>query len=169
MKLWHVSDTDSIQRFEPRPPPRANPSITEPVVWAVSDERLPNYLLPRDCPRVAFAAAAKSSAEDTVHFFGANPARYVIAIESAWLERVTNAVLYAYSMPVETFTCADETAGYFISRDAIIPDAMEAIHCPIERINSLGIELRILPELHNIARAVSQSSLAFSCIRLKMR
>jgi hypothetical protein len=39
--LWHVSDDNSIRRFEPR----ANPSHDSPeaLVWAIDDEHVPAY------------------------------------------------------------------------------------------------------------------------------
>lgn len=45
--VFHVSETPAIARFEPRAR-----EIGHPVVWAIDDLHLPNYWLPRDCPRV---------------------------------------------------------------------------------------------------------------------
>ena len=47
MVLFHVSEQKGIERFEPR----AIDESAEPLVWAVDDDRLRNYLVPRDCPR----------------------------------------------------------------------------------------------------------------------
>ena len=53
-RLFHVSERPGIARFEPRLPPTANAAVRTPVVWVVDEAHLPNYLVPRECPRVAF-------------------------------------------------------------------------------------------------------------------
>ena len=58
--LFHVSEELGIERFEPRP----SPSADEPVVWAIDADRLRNYLLPRDCPRVTYYAGRATAAAD---------------------------------------------------------------------------------------------------------
>lgn len=55
--LYHVSEEPGIARFDPRPAT----GVEWPVVWAIGDERLHNYLLPRDCPRVTFFAGPRTS------------------------------------------------------------------------------------------------------------
>src|SRR5262245_45763779 len=78
-RLFHVCDRSGIDRFEPRPSARAH----DPVVWAIDDERLRNYLLPRDCPRVTYSAAGDATHADVARFLGA--AEAVVAVESQWL------------------------------------------------------------------------------------
>ena len=51
----------------------------------------------------------------------------MIAIESAWLDRVRQARLFCYEMPEPTFSCVDETAGYFHSKTAVTPGKREVI------------------------------------------
>ena len=46
--LFHVSEEFGIDRFEPRP----SEYVSGFVVWAIDTDRLRNYLLPRECPRV---------------------------------------------------------------------------------------------------------------------
>ena len=113
--LFHVSEEPGIGRFEPRP----SPYTDEPVVWAIDAARLRNYLLPRDCPRVTYYAGPETTAADVERFLGSSPA--VIAIESAWLERLRSGRLYCYHLPPETFACIDECAGYFVSREPVVP------------------------------------------------
>ena len=48
--FFHVSEAADIERFDPRPSALTH----EPVVWAIDEERLRNYLVPRDCPRVTY-------------------------------------------------------------------------------------------------------------------
>ncbi len=86
--LFHISEESGIERFEPR----ASESVSEPVVWAVDADRLRNYLLPRECPRVTFYAGRKTTKTDTKHFLGTSSA--VIAVESGWLDRLRSCRLY---------------------------------------------------------------------------
>jgi hypothetical protein len=91
--LWHVSESHTTQWFEPRTPPSLDAGVVDPVVWAVNDARLPNYLLPRECPRVAFHASPHSTAQDISLFFGDTPNQYIIAVERAWLTRIAQCIL----------------------------------------------------------------------------
>ena len=69
--LYHVSDQPDIPLLEPRPVrphhPRQN---MPPVVWAIGERLLHNYLLPRDCPRVTFYAAVDSDPADVARLLG---------------------------------------------------------------------------------------------------
>ena len=58
LRLDHVSDVPNIDRFHPRIAPTTTATELGKVVWAVDEEHLHNYLLPRDCPRVTFYALA---------------------------------------------------------------------------------------------------------------
>src|SRR5439155_4632614 len=103
MQLYHVSEDAGIREFVPRLPPSSDSGVSYPVVWAVDEERLRNYLLPRDCPRVTFYATERSSSEDMRYLMGPSGSRAVVAIERAWLGRVREAVLHLYRMPLEGF------------------------------------------------------------------
>ena len=132
-------------------------------MWAVNDERLHNYLLPRDCPRVTFYAGPRTSAEDRKRFLGLSPA--VVAIESAWFERMRACRLFCYHLPGDTFSCHDETAGYFVSRITVKPTAVECIDELMSALLRRGVELRVLPGLGSLRDAVVASTLEFSIIR----
>ena len=56
LRLFHVSEESRIKVFNPRPVPSPDAGVAGEAVWAVDEVHLPNYLLPRDCPRVTFAA-----------------------------------------------------------------------------------------------------------------
>src|SRR5690242_11234728 len=104
--LFHISEEPGIERFEPR----LSSSHPEPVVWAIHEERLHNYLLPRECPRVTYFAHATTSAADVERFLGSS--RAVVAVESGWWDRLRTCRLTCYHLPKDTFTCYDECAGY---------------------------------------------------------
>ena len=159
--LFHVSEQSDIARFDPRPSEYA----AEPVVWAIEERRLCNYLLPRDCPRVTYYEGIESTAADVEHFLGSSLA--VVGIESAWLERVRSSTLFCYHMPAETFECLDECAGYFVSRVAVVPTGVKIVSDPLAELVARGVELRILPNLWSLRDAVVSSSLQFSMIRMR--
>ena len=46
MTVYHVSEEPGIELFEPRPIDASGDSF----VWAIDDEHLRNYLVPRECP-----------------------------------------------------------------------------------------------------------------------
>jgi hypothetical protein len=159
--LFHISETSGIERFDPR----ASPHVERPVVWAVNDEKLRNYLLPRDCPRVTFYAGANTTAEDRIRFLG--DSSIVVAIESAWLDRVRSTTLYCYHFPDTTFACVDRNAGYFHSHDPVVPQHVEAIDDLLRALISRGVELRTLPSLWQLHDSVAASSLSYSMIRMR--
>lgn len=138
------------------------------MVFAISDRLLHNYLLPRDCPRVTYYANANTSRQDHLRFLGGSAATHVVAIEAAWFHRIDTTVLYAYELPPETFTILDETAGYYISDQPIVPATIRRIdHIFDELLSRDHLELRILPELWTLGNAVTASSLSYSLIRMR--
>lgn len=159
--LYHVSEEPGIERFDPRP----TPSVARPVVWAISGERLRNYLLPRDCPRVTFYASAKTSADDVERFLGSSPA--VVAFESAWLDRVRATRLFCYHLPDESFTLVDRSAGYFHSTEPVTPLGVDVIDDALGALASRGVEVRVLPSLWELHDAVLASTLSYSIIRMR--
>lgn len=161
LTLFHVSEEPGIERFEPR----AIAEGDEPLVWAIDDDRLRNYLVPRDCPRVTFYAGGQTTSADVERFLGSSNA--VVAIEQAWLERLESCRLYCYKLPTETFDCADDCAGYFVSRLPVIPSGLRIVSDPIAELARRGVELRIMPNLWPLRDAVVASSLRFSIIRMR--
>ena len=159
--LFHVSEESGIERFEPRSSQYAH----ELVVWAINEERLHNYLVPRDCPRVTYYAGNETSTSDIERFLGASQA--VVAVESGWVERLRSCRLYCYHLPSETFVCLDECAGYFVSRVAVVPARVEVIEDPIVELIKREVEVRFVPDLWPLRDAVIASTLQFSVIRMR--
>jgi uncharacterized protein DUF6886 len=158
--LFHISEESDIRRFEPR----GSQYTDDPVVWAIDDDHLRNYLLPRECPRVTYYAGRETTTADVERFLGSSPA--VVAVEDGWLERLRSCRLYCYHMPPETFECLDGCAGYFVSRKPVMPARVEVLEDPIAELLKRGIELRFLPSLWPLRDAVVASSLQFSVIRM---
>jgi hypothetical protein len=159
--LFHTSEESGIERFEPRP----SQYTDEPVVWAIDADRHCNYLLPRECPRVTYYAGPETTAGDVERFLGSSPA--VIAVESAWLERLRSCRLYCYHLPPETFACIDECAGYFVSRRPVVPRQVQVVDDLLAALLRRGVELRFVPNLWSLRDAVVSSTLRFSIIRMR--
>ena len=138
--LFHVSEDAGISTFEPRP----SEYTTDPVVWAVDDERLRNYLLPRDCPRVTYYAGPQTTAADRERFLG--PASAVVAVEEGWLERIRRTPLDRYHLPSQTFECIDECAGYFVSPVPVAPTSVGLITDPIPELVARRVDFRTSAE-----------------------
>jgi len=159
--LFHVSEESGIKRFEPRP----SEYTDTPVVWAIHADRLCNYLLPRDCPRVTYYTGPATTAADVERFLGSSPA--VVAVESGWWERLRRCRLYCYHLPPETFECLADCAGYFVSRVPVVPSRVQVFDDLMAELVSLGVELRFVPDLWPLRDAVAASTLQYSIIRIR--
>jgi Family of unknown function (DUF6886) len=161
-RVYHVSETPGLTRFEPR----ADTSGRR-VVWAIGASRLHNYLLPRDCPRITYYAAATTTAEDRSEFFSAAARESVIAIERDWLEAVATTPLYVYEFEPQSFTLDDTIAAYYVTAQNVVPIGCQHVPSPLQALLARPIELRVLSSLLPLRDRVIASSLGFSIIRLR--
>ncbi len=165
MVLYHFSEEPDIRVFEPRSPIE-RPEV-EPLVWAIDEWHQAMYFVPRDCPRACFWPGAQTTDADRERWFGGIDARMVIAVESAWLERIRETVLYRYRMPPDTFALNDETAGHYVSREAVRPLSVESVGDLLTAMAAAEVELRVTPSLVELWRRVIRSTLCFSGTRLR--
>ncbi len=166
-RLFHISEEPNIGLFVPRPSPSFFELITGDVVFAISDELLHNYLLPRDCPRVTWYLSDTTAEIDRERFMGKSKAANVIVIESGWYERIKETTLYCYEFPTEDFTLLDACADYYISYKPTAPIAITPITDIFGELLSRNIELRFTPSLIELAEEVGKSTLNFSIIRMR--
>ena len=159
--LFHVSEEPDIHEFVPRQSEVAG----DVVVWAVDEAHLRNYLVPRDCPRVTYASGPRTTASDSDRFLGTSAA--VLAIEEGWFERLRASRLYCYELPPQSFEPFDENAGYYVSREHVVPSRVSVVDDPIQRLASLHVDLRVVPTLWPLHDDVIASSLEFSIIRMR--
>ena len=159
--LFHVSEQPGIKVFEPRWSEQAD----RKVVWAIDADRLRNYLVPRECPRVTYYAGLQTTTVDIEQFLGTSLA--VVAIESGWFEQLRSCRLYCYHLPPDTFECIDECAGYFVSNLPVVPTRVEVLDDLILELLNRGVELRLVPSLWPLRDAVVGSTLQFSLIRMR--
>ena len=160
--LWHVSDDPDIDIFRPHRAPTAQ--FDDDLVWAIDEEHVPAYWFPRDCPRATFWIGPNTTAADAAWL---NGARRVHVIEWDWWDRFRAARLWSYRMPPQTFSLHDENAGYYVSREPVVPSERRELGDVIRLHADAGIELRVTSELWPLWDRVIVSSLAFSGIRLR--
>ncbi|HEX3386423.1 MAG TPA: hypothetical protein VHS53_14585 [Mucilaginibacter sp.] len=167
IRLFHISEEPGIKIFDPRPSPSHFDAITGDVVFAISGHLLHNYLLPRDCPRVTYYMRPETTLEDKHKFFGESRAEYIITVPSEWYETIKTTPLYCYEFAPDNFTLLDECAGYYISYSAEKPIAISVITDPVGEILARNTELRFSPAIIPLSKAVAQSSLGFSMVRMR--
>jgi hypothetical protein len=165
--FYHVSEEPNIECFVPRLPRHSEGGSVEPIVWAIDEQHLHNYLLPRDCPRVTFYALPSSAPADVERLLAGTAARYVVAIEARWLPAVQRTRLYRYDLPPDTFEVCDAGAGYYVSREAVVPQGVTPITDALIELTHRDVELRVTPSLWPLHDAVAASTLQFSIIRMR--
>ena len=153
--LWHVSEDDSIHRFEPR----------EGKVWAIATPLLPLHWFPRDCPRATFWAESTTTPEDAERFLDGDRGRRVHVVESDSLHRMRTARVLAYRMPEETFVENDDR--FWISAEPVEPLELVEFGDLVDRHEAAGIALDAEGDLLGLWDEVVASSLGFSGIRLR--
>lgn len=131
-------------------------------VWAVDEKRLPNYLLPRQCPRVCWATDPASP--DTLL---GSPAARVITVEHGWLPQLTQTNLNVHLLADTGFTLIDATAGYWVSEhDTRVEDVQQVENC-LTALADYDVEVRCTPSLWPYVDAVVAAKAEFSAIRLR--
>lgn len=163
--LYHFSEDPSIENFTPRV--NGSHPYLPPLVWAIDHEHAPLYYFPRDCPRVAFWKRSDSSDEDISRFCAFTTARMVIVVEGGWLGRINNTKLYVYEFENNGFDWFDTGAGYYVSKETVVPLSVNAVGNLMERLIQADVELRITPSLNPLHDALVSSSLQFSMIRMR--
>jgi hypothetical protein len=155
--LFHVSERGGISAFVPRISEQG-----EAVVWAIDEAHLPNYLLPRECPRVCVRANRGTPSHELL--VGGSHAIYV---ENEWRERIERVVLYCYVFDGADFICADENAGYFHSKNLVKPLRVECISNVVKALAARNVSLQFIDALWPKSSAAQHSGLEFSCIRMR--
>jgi hypothetical protein len=163
--LWHISEDDSIQRFEPRS--RAAHDSIEPFVWAIDEAHVPAYWFPRECPRGTYWAVADTSDEDVGRLLLGDRTLRVHLLQADWLGAVRSARLIAYRLPSVTFEPYGRAAGYWVSREPVVPLDVVEVGDLLDKHAEAGVELRIVPRLRPVWQQVIGSTVEFSGIRLR--
>ncbi|MBV6715044.1 DUF6886 family protein [Paenibacillus chitinolyticus] len=164
--LYHFSEEPGISVFIPRKTPGRED--LPPVVWAVDEAHAHLYYFPRECPRIVYTLTGEVGEEDKRLLFGPAASDTVIAIESAWLDRLRQTVLYRYTFDERDFRLLDATAGYYTAERPVTPLSVELVGDLLDKLAATGAELRIVPNLNPLRDALVASSVSlFSVIRFR--
>lgn len=169
--LFHFSDDPSIDEFVPRPVrvPSPRPEGMEwlngPLVWAIDANYAFQYLFPRDCPRILLWCTDETSRADFDVWISSQNVRAIAYVERAWLSPLTQATLYRYHFELETFESLSDR-GIWISKSAIRPRGMTALHDLPQRLKEQGVEIRVTDDFSAL-KGAWQSSVHASGIRLR--
>ncbi|MCH5265624.1 MAG: hypothetical protein J1F02_06970 [Lachnospiraceae bacterium] len=166
MRLFHVSEENNIQIFEPRYPSRSDLDKNTGLVWAIDDARLPNFLTPRDCPRVAYHIGRKTTESDRKKFFSSSTVSHAIVIENKWFEQMKNTTLYLYEFADDDFALQDDVAGYYVAKTTQIPKAKYQLNDLFSELIKRNVEIRMIDNLWDIAEEVKNSTLNWSLCRM---
>lgn len=167
MRLFHVSEESDIKVFQPRIPYREDLDKSRGLVWAVNEECLPNFLTPRDCPRVAYHLGASSTSKEKNKYFSSKSCKHVIAIEYKWFEVMKNTTLYLYEFNPSKFYLQDKTAGYYVSEEIETPINHIIIDDIFAELFKRNVELRVVDNLWHLSSEIQKTSLNWSMCRMK--
>ncbi|RKN85573.1 hypothetical protein D7M11_07765 [Paenibacillus ginsengarvi] len=165
VELYHFSEEPNIEVFRPRPAP-AFPHLP-PVVFALDRERSPHYFFPRDCPRVIYWKADWTTEEDAKAFLANTVAEKVVVVESGWLDRIRETKLYMYTFAGDSFEMMDGSAGYYVSRETVVPVKVELVGDLLGKLLAAKLDVRFTSSLHPIRESVIASTIDFSIIRFR--
>jgi hypothetical protein len=115
-RLSHITDGLRMRRMKPHPSPPGTSLAGRELVWAVDRERLPHYLLPRDCPRVW---RPRPRPARTIAVGACRPSRRVIAVEGAWLPALQDVGLLVHRLAPQPFRDLDAVASSTLAFSAI--------------------------------------------------
>ena len=125
MIVFHVSEEPDIEVFEPR----KFEATGELFVWAIDDERLCNYLVPRDCPRVTFYAGPHTTDADRERFLGASRA---VSLSRRVVR--AKAVMSVVLLPPPRRDRMSQDCRNFVSRTAVKPMSVTIVEDPLAAV-----------------------------------
>ena len=167
MRLFHVSEDPNISIFIPRTPERADLDPSVPLVWAIDEDRLPNFLTPRDCPRVAYHVTPETTLADRQRFFTSPTHEHAVIIEDGWFEVMRGTTLWLYEFAPAAFELQDAVAGYYVAKSAQTPIGKYCIDDLFGELFRRDVEVCIVNNLRAVAEDVQQSTLGWSLCRMR--
>jgi hypothetical protein len=166
MALYHFSENADIALFRPHIA-KTSAIRDEALVWAIDAWHAPMYFVPRDCPRVCFWAGQNTTIEDRKRWLPVPEPRFVMVVETSWLERIRVTAVYRYTLPEASFVPVGNARGTYISRETVTPVRVEPVGNLLEAIASADVQLRELARIGPLWKQLeSASTLARSGIRL---
>ena len=171
MRLFHFSDEAKIEVFTPRPVQvpvqrrEGHAWLNGPLVWSIDECHEPLYLFPRECPRILVWATPETRPDEHEAWFGGGGRRAIAHIERCWLDRLSTATIHRYELPPAFFEPLGD-AGMWVSGNPVRPIDVQAISNLPARLESRGVELRVVETL-TVLKDVWSTSLHASGLRLR--
>ncbi len=166
MRLFHVSEEPDIEVFVPRLPTRTDLDQTVGLVWSIDQKRLPNFLVPRDCPRIGYYVGSQTTIADRQRFFSSFSATHAIILENRWYQRILGTTLYLYEFDEDDFVLLDDVAGYYVAKTTQYPKRRIEVTGLFSELIRRNVEIRMVDYLWEMADAVRNSTLNWSLCRM---
>ena len=164
MRLFHVSEEENIEKFIPRIPYRKDMDKSKGLIWSLTEPALPNWLTPRDCPRVGYRVNEHTSQEDIQKYFSSS-SRHCVAIEHGWHVKMIETTIFMYEFDTKNFYF-DNQAGFYVSEQIEIPISVTKYENLYEELFKRNVEVRILKNLWELGESVQNSTLTWSLCRM---
>lgn len=166
MRLFHVSEQPDIIKFKPRIPSRDDLDKNVGLVWAIDDFHLPNFLTPRNCPRIGYHIGPKTTEQDKADFFSSPSVSHGLLLEHKWFDTIASTTLYIYEFNPVDFALQDAAAGYYVATKTQLPLARYELTDLFSELRKRNVEIRIVDNLWHFADKVKRSSLDWSLCRM---
>lgn len=166
MRLFHVSEENNIKIFHPRQPSRNDLNKSVGLIWAINEICLPNFLTPRDCPRVTYHVGKNTELRDIKKYISSKDCRHVVAIENKWVNTMKNTTLYIYEFDTADFYLQDEVAGYYVSEKTQVSINKMEISDLFSEMFCCNVELRIQNNLWDLCDDIKMTTFDWSMCRM---
>ena len=166
MRLFHVSEESNIEVFKPRLPKREDLDNSVGLVWAINEKCLPNFLTPRNCPRVTYHIGEDTTPQDIASYMSSDTTSHVVILEHKWFEMMKKTTLYLYEFDVKDFYLQDDQAGYYVAETEQIPTRKYVLDDLFFELFSRNVELRFVDNLWSMAEKIKQTSFKWSMCRM---
>jgi len=167
VRLFHVSEEDNISVFIPRIPKRQDLNQMKGLVWAINEVCLPNFLTPRNCPRVTYHCNENTTENDKEMYLSSKTISHVVAIEHKWFEMMKNTTLYLYEFETKDYYLQDRGAGYYVSEKAQVPINKIVINDLFQELINRKVEVRIIDNLWDLCEKIKNTSFDWSMCRME--
>ncbi len=165
MKLFHLSENGTINQFIPKESKKM--WGYRKYVWAISEEKVHNYLFPRACPRICISNKNLEALANWITIEKVQNKKAIIFVPTAWKTKIQNCVLYQYEFDPTNFTLIDDIAGYYVSQQIERPIHKRKLTNCLYTLNEMKVAVifKDLETLKVIYKKVIKAYQAFSIIK----
>lgn len=164
-RLFHISEEEGIEEFIPRVSKKQ--WGYQKYVWALDEEHVHNYLLPRDCPRICVGGKDLELHGKHIHQMKNDWSRAVLFAPLEWEAKIKSCTLFKYEFSSIHFELIDSIGGYYVSIEKEKALGKIKIDNCLQELALQDVELILMPkqELLRLKEQVIQELTDFSIIR----